>query len=131
MSLIAGVGGIFFRSPDPSALAAWYTRAFGFKLDAWGESWGMVFESRDARDPSRTTQLVWSIAPVKDGHRAQGVTFNYRVDDLDAVVTALRSNAIEVSDVSDDPYGRFAWTNDPDGNRVELWQPPAEAPTEP
>ena len=130
MSLLAGVGGVFFRSPDPAALAAWYTRAFGLQLEQWGESWGMAFTGRDDRDPQKTTQLIWSIAPAKDGVRAQGVTFNYRVDDLEAVVAALRASDIEVTDVSTDPYGLFAWTNDPDGNRVELWQPPAEPPAE-
>ncbi len=130
MSLIAGVGGIFFRSPDPSALAAWYTRALGFKLDQWGDSWGMAFEARDARDPQKTTQLIWSISPEKDGIRAQGVTFNYRVDDIDPVIAALRAAGVEVTDPTDDPYGRFAWTQDPDGNRVELWQPPAVPPAE-
>lgn len=123
MSLIAGVGGIFFRSPDPAALAAWYAEKFGLEVQNWGESWGCTFDAIDHRDGTTKTMIVWSIFPIGDSERARGVTFNYRVDDLAAVVATLRERGVEVTDIKADPYGAFAWTHDPDGNKLELWQP--------
>jgi predicted enzyme related to lactoylglutathione lyase len=120
-----GIGGIFFKARDPQALAAWYQRHLGVPVQSWG---GAVFNWADdpLADQGRT---VWSTFPADTGHFGPGgaaFMVNFRVADLDALLAQLRTEACAVDDqveVSD--MGRFGWVTDPEGNRVELWQPPA------
>jgi predicted enzyme related to lactoylglutathione lyase len=109
---VTGIGGIFFKARDPQALQAWYERHLGIDVQSWGGA---------ALPAAETT--IWSIGPADGG---APFTINYRVADLHALLAALREEGCEVLDeVGDSEYGTFGWVIDPEGNRVELWQPPA------
>ena len=123
MSLVTGIGGIFFKSKDPKALAAWYQQHLGLAVEAWG---GVAFKWADD-SPTGTT--IWS--PFKDdtGYFAPSTApfmINFRVADLHALLAALRAEGCEVMDkVDESEYGKFGWVMDPEGNKLELWEPPA------
>jgi predicted enzyme related to lactoylglutathione lyase len=118
---VTGIGGIFFKAKDAPALRAWYQRHLGIDVQAWG---GTAFTWGDAGG-----MTIWSVAAESsDQFAPSGAPFmiNYRVEDLQALVAALRAEGCNVLDrVDDGEYGKFAWVIDPEGNKVELWQPPA------
>lgn len=123
MARVTGVGGVFIRSKDPKALAAWYAEHLGIELEAYG---GASLKWTDEVPPG-TGQTVWSTFAEDttyfgEGHQA--VMINYRVDDLDALVEQLAAKGVWVDPKrEDESYGKFAWIRDLDGNRLELWQP--------
>jgi predicted enzyme related to lactoylglutathione lyase len=126
MKRVTGIGGIFFHAKNPAALRAWYQRHLGIDVQAWG---GAAFRwTDDAGKPAGGT-TVWSIGSADSDHFAPGTAsfmINYRVDDLDALLQALREEGCQVLDNTDDAeYGKFGWVVDPEGNKIELWQPPA------
>jgi len=120
---VTGVGGIFVRSKDPKALAAWYRDVLGIKL----ESWGGAALRYDA--PNHPPVLVWNAFPQASKYFApseSGFMLNFAVDDLDAFLARLREKGVVILKQDDsDPSGRFAWILDPDGTKIELWQPKA------
>jgi len=123
---VTGIGGIFFKSENPSALYEWYERHLGIKRDPVE---GVTFNWRDAEDPTRKGMTVWSLFPKHTKYLDPGrATFmvNYRVDDLDALLRVLRQEGVEVDGKEDSEYGRFAWILDPEGNKIELWEPPKQ-----
>lgn len=127
MAKVLGVGGIFFRSKDPKALGAWYAKWLGVPID---ESWGGVAFQPDAVPAGGAT--VWSpfaddtkyFDPAPDRGSDRQFMFNLMVDDLDGALAQVKEGGAEVvGEIDDQPYGRFGWFLDPDGNKVELWQP--------
>ena len=116
MAGVLGIGGTFLRAVDPAALTAWYRDVLGLAFDEHGlwqqEAGPTVFAAFD----SGTDYF---------GSKTQGAMLNFRVSDLDGVLTRLRTAGAEVSDEVQemDGVGRFGWVNDPEGNRIELWQP--------
>lgn len=125
MKRVTGIGGVFFQAKDPSALCAWYKRHLGIDVQEWG---GTAFTWSDGEgNPMRGT-TIWSIGAADETLFAPGkATFmiNYRVDDLAALLDALRAEGCNVLEKTDDSgYGKFGWVIDPEGNKVELWQPP-------
>ena len=120
MKRVTGIGGIFFKSKDPKALGAWYKTHLGIDVQSWG---GAAFEW----DGPGTT--AWSLFPADAKKFTPGTAsfmVNYRVADLHALLAALRSEGVRVEEkVEDTEYGKFGWVIDPDGNKIELWQPPA------
>ena len=128
MKKVTGIGGIFFSAEDPKALGDWYKIHLGIDVQNWGPQAGSTFDWTDDEGKKATT--VWSVHPASSNHMApskSGFMVNYRVDDLDALLQALRAEGCEVLDKQDDSeYGKFGWVMDPEGNKVELWQPPAE-----
>ena len=125
MKRVTGIGGIFFHAKDPVALRAWYQRHLGIDVLEWG---GAAFTWTDAQGKPTGGTTIWSISPATDSHFAPGASFmiNYRVDDLAALLQALREEGCQVLVQTDDSeYGKFGWVIDPEGNKVELWQPPA------
>ena len=122
MQRVTGIGGIFFRAADPAALRAWYQRHLGIDVQAWG---GTAFQWMGADGAPAGGSTVWSIGD--GGNFAPGKAFmvNYRVADLDALLATLREEGCEVLDESHAAeYGKLGWVVDPEGNKVELWQPP-------
>lgn len=116
MERVTGIGGVFLRSADPDALGAWYRDHLGIGLDP-DEPW---------QQEAGPTVFAWFAADTDYfGSPRQQVMLNFRVRDLDAMLAQLRAAGADVSDdVQDmDGVGRFGWVTDPDGNRVELWQP--------
>ncbi|MGQ0801036.1 MAG: VOC family protein [Pseudomarimonas sp.] len=125
MKRVTGIGGIFFNAKDPVALRAWYKVHLGIDVQEWG---GTAFTWTDeAGNPTMGT-TVWSIGVADAAYFAPSTAsfmINYRVEDLDAVMKALREEGCNVLEKSDDSeYGKFGWVMDPEGNKVELWQPP-------
>lgn len=121
MAKVTGIGGVFFKTEDPRALTDWYVEHLGLPVDDdgfvvlwWGDSakgstvWGPF--------PADTTSFDWP----------PGVQWmiNYRVDDLDALLAQLRAQGVETDDETfEDMNGRFGHCWDPEGNRIQLWQP--------
>ncbi len=127
MARVTGIGGVFFRARDPKALSAWYVQHLGLPLSDYG---GVNFLWSDEVPPTTGT-TAWSLfhadtkyfGPGKDG-APQAAMINYRVDDLDALLTQLAAAGVTIDPNREDAsYGRFAWITDPEGNRLELWQP--------
>lgn len=125
MKRVTGIGGIFFHAQDPAALRAWYARHLGIDVLPWG---GAAFSWRGGDGQPAGGTTIWSIGQAGSGHFAPGTPsfmVNYRVDDLDALLQALRDEGCQVLDHTDDgEFGKFGWVIDPEGNKVELWQPP-------
>jgi len=126
MKRVTGIGGIFFHAKDPVALRAWYQRHLGIDVQAWG---GTAFPWADDAGQAVAGSTIWSIGAADTTPFAPGQAsfmVNYRVHDLDALLAALRAEGCQVLDKADDSeYGKFGWVIDPEGNKVELWQPPA------
>ncbi len=124
MARVTGIGGIFLKARAPEALAAWYAQHLGIELSA-GHS-GKNFLWTD-EVPATTGMTVWSLLPADSSYFGSGLQtamVNYRVDDLDALLEQLRAAQIPIDPEREDyDYGRFAWITDPEGNRIELWQP--------
>jgi predicted enzyme related to lactoylglutathione lyase len=126
MKRVTGIGGIFFSANDPKALQAWYKLHLGIDVKPWG---GAAFDwTDDAGNPVKRT-TAWNIGATDGKQFAPSKsTFmvNYRVEDLTALLQALRDEGCTVLEKTDDSeYGKFGWVMDPEGNKVELWQPPA------
>jgi len=126
-----GIGGVFFKARNPQALAAWYREHLHIALDAAGSGVNApafhAFEWAEKTEPQKAGATVFAIFPEKstyfDPSKAPFM-INYRVDDLAALLAALRSEGCNVLDKTDDSeYGKFGWVIDPEGNKVELWQP--------
>jgi predicted enzyme related to lactoylglutathione lyase len=127
MARVTGVGGVFLKARDPKALAGWYAEHLGIKFDA-GPTGANFLWSDEV--PATTGATVWSLFPADTayfGPGAQGAMVNFRVDDMDALLEKLGAAGVVIDPKRDDAsYGRFAWITDPEGNRVELWQPLAD-----
>ena len=126
MPKVTGIGGVFFKSKgDPTALATWYQKHLGMPLAPWG---GAVLRWPDdhADDQGLT---VWCLAePDSTWFAPSDAPFmiNYRVDDLDGILARLRAGGTETHKGPEShENGRFAWVLDPDGNKLELWEPKA------
>ncbi|MEZ4618030.1 MAG: VOC family protein [Caldilineaceae bacterium] len=126
MKRVTGIGGIFFNSPDPVALRAWYKAHLGIDVQEWG---GTAFQWADDDGTPVAGSTVWTVNDATSNAFAPSTAsfmINYRVADLQALVAALRAEGCTVLEESDaSEYGKFAWVIDPDGNKVELWEPPA------
>jgi predicted enzyme related to lactoylglutathione lyase len=125
MKRVTGIGGIFFQARDPAALRVWYQTHLGIDVQPWG---GAAFTWADAEGLPVKGTTIWSIGAAEGAPFAPGraaFMINYRVDDLAGLLQALRDEGCEVLEQTDDSaYGRFGWVIDPEGNKVELWQPP-------
>jgi catechol 2,3-dioxygenase-like lactoylglutathione lyase family enzyme len=124
MGRVTGLGGVFFKSDDPERLYSWYETHLGLKRDEGG-----VFFRWRHKDDQTLGTTVWAIfkkdTKYFDPSRAPFM-LNYRVDKLDPLLERLRAEGVPVDERREDSqYGRFAWVTDPDGNRIELWEPPA------
>jgi predicted enzyme related to lactoylglutathione lyase len=120
MERITGIGGIFFKARDPHALAAWYREQLGIPVEE-DQTYGMLASAAAGE------HTVWSAFPEATEYFGSGgapFMVNYRVRDLDAMLSQLRAAGVQVDErVEDYDYGRFGWASDPEGNRFELWEP--------
>ncbi len=115
---------MFFKASDPKALASWYERVLGVPLESWG---GAIFRWKALGDGPPGAVTVWSAFSADTKYFAPSekpFMINFVVDDLDAMLAQARAAGAQVDDkVMDEDNGRFGWLLDPDGNRVELWEP--------
>jgi predicted enzyme related to lactoylglutathione lyase len=126
MKRVTGLGGVFLKCDDPQKMYDWYSQHLGLNRLETGE--GVVFQWRDPQEPEQLGMTVWSLFPrdtsyFKDSRSP--VMLNYRVHNLDELLATLKAEGVAVDPHREDyDYGRFAWTTDPEGNRIELWEPP-------
>ena len=121
---ITGVGGVFVKSKDPKALALWYRDVLGVSV----ESWGGAMLSYDA--PGHPPVVVWNALPTTTDYMTPSTRefmIDFAVDDLEAYLTRLTAKGVTILKREDSgPAGKFAWILDPDGTKIELWQPKAK-----
>ena len=127
MKRVTGIGGVFLKAADPERLHQWYAEHLGLGRDAWG---GVVF--RPDGESRREGHTVFAFFPKDTSYfepSAAPYMINFRVEDLDATLAALAAEGVAVDEKRQaDENGRFAWLQDPEGNRIELWEPPAKSP---
>lgn len=125
MKRVTGLGGIFFKAASTESSMAWYEKHLGITPEWPG---GHAFRWLDAEVPDRPGLTVWSLFPGDSpyfGAATQQYMVNYRVENLEALLEALRAEGVWIDEKREDSeYGRFAWIRDCDGNRIELWEPP-------
>lgn len=126
---VHGIGGVFFKARDPAALSAWYGRHLDLGVQDWG---GALFHWKRS-DTDAPGCTVWSPFAADTGYfqpSAKDFMLNLRVDDLDAVLAALREEGCRVLDRREDgEQGKFGYVLDPEDNLLELWQPAADDPS--
>jgi predicted enzyme related to lactoylglutathione lyase len=126
MDRVTGLGGFFFKCADAKRQIDWYRKHLGIPINADYGGWN--FEWSNAEDPKEKGVTVFSLFPESTdyfGPSPQRFMFNFRVNDLDALLAALASEGVKIDPKREDaPYGRFAWIYDPEGNKIELWEPP-------
>ena len=120
---ITGVGGVFVTSKDPKALAEWYRDVLGIKLEPWG---GAILRYDASGHPP---MALWNAMPessdeIAPSHRE--FLINFAVDDMDAFITRLKVRGVTILKRQADQTGKFASILDPDGTKIEFWQPPAK-----
>ncbi len=120
---VTGVGGIFFISEDPEQAKNWYAENLGLQMNPWGSS----FEFRNANQPEEINYLQWS--PFETGSdyftpSKKGFMINYRVQNIEGLVEKLRKNGVTIVDsIQTYDYGKFVHIMDPEGTKIELWEP--------
>ncbi|CAN7205202.1 VOC family protein [Duganella sp. LjRoot269] len=122
---ITGVGGIFFKAKDPKALAAWYRDVLGMPLEVWGGA-KLRYDA-----PNHPPALIWNAFPATTNYFAPSTSefmINYAIDDMDAFLARLGMKGVAILKRADDANGRFAWVLDPEGNKIELWEPKRTTP---
>lgn len=121
MKRVTGIGGLFFKAKDPKALQAWYEKHLGFPTTPDGY---IVFNWGHRGDSGHT---VWSAFPEHTDYYAPSgkpFMFNYRVENLEALLKVLQEEGVEVAgEIEEYEYGKFGWIMDPEGNKIELWEP--------
>ena len=119
---VTGIGGVFFKAKDPRGMVAWYRKNLG--LESKG---GYVdFTWREKDNPNLIGHTEWGIFPTNTtyfGQSSSALMINYRVANLERMLEQLRQSGVKIEKVEDSDYGRFAWIEDPEGNRIELWEP--------
>ena len=119
---VTGIGGVFFRAKDPKGMVAWYREKLGIQSKGGYAD----FTWREKDHPDQTGHTTWRIFPANTkyfGESSSSWMINYRVANLDRMLEQLRKNGVKIEKVEDHDYGRWAWIMDPEGNRVELWEP--------
>ena len=129
MEKVLGIGGTFLRARDREALARWYAEHLGVAID---ESWWGAALPLSSPDDHAGACVVFSVFPHETGYfgdRANAYMLNFRVRDLHAMLAQLRDAQCDVDDrVEESEFGKFGWVTDPEGHRVELWEPPDSPP---
>lgn len=124
MAKVLGVGGVFFKSPDPEKLYQWYERWLGFKAEPQS---GIGFEPQNMPKHSVTVWSAFKSSTAYFAPSAKEFMFNLVVDDLRGALAQVGEGGAQiVGEVEEHEYGKFGWFMDPDGNKVELWEPPAD-----
>jgi predicted enzyme related to lactoylglutathione lyase len=123
MTRVTGIGGVFLKAKDPKKLQSWYKTHLGIDVQDWG---GAAFRWVDAAGTPANGTTAWSVG---DGSyfapSTAGFMVNYRVADLHDLLALLRAEGCQVLEkVEESDFGIFGWVMDPEGNKVELWQPP-------
>ena len=125
MKRVTGLGGVFFKTEDPKKIKAWYEKHLGMNMDEYGFS----FRWKDLDNPDANVPALTAWSPFKEdttyfSPSKKQFMFNYRVENLVELLKALKEEGVEiVGEIQEFPYGKFGWIMDPDGNKIELWEP--------
>jgi predicted enzyme related to lactoylglutathione lyase len=123
---VTGVGGVFFKSANPTALKEWYRE----HLHIESGDHGALFKWRQDEDPDKPGYTAWSIFPDDTAYfnpAKRDFMFNYIVESLEELLEVLKEEGVQVvGEIEEYPYGKFGWIMDPDGNKIELWEPMEE-----
>jgi predicted enzyme related to lactoylglutathione lyase len=123
MKRVTGLGGVFFKCNDPAAMKVWYRT----HLDIESDEHGATFAWRDAEDLTKTCYTIWGPFPAGTSYfrpSEKPFMFNYRVENLKALLNVLQKEGVEVvGEIEEYEYGRFGWIMDPEGNKIEVWEP--------
>ena len=123
MKRITGIGGLFFKCKDPDKTKDWYKK----HLDLPMNEWGATFDWRDKDEPEKICYTAWSPFPADTpyfGPSKKDFMFNYRVENLEELLKILAEEGVEVvGEIEKYEYGKFGWIMDPEGNKIELWEP--------
>jgi predicted enzyme related to lactoylglutathione lyase len=127
MRRVTGIGGVFFKANDPEKLRERYRKHLGIDVQEWG---GAVFFWKEEGERAEHGSTTWSVAPQSSEYFEPSTApfmINYRVEDLRAVLELLREEGCRVVEsLEESEFGLFGWVMDPEGNKVELWQPPED-----
>jgi len=127
MKRVTGLGGVFFKTTDPKKIKEWYGKHLGLPVDEYGASFKWIDPNNKEAAPAQT---IWS--PFKDdttyfAPSKREFMFNYRVENLVELLKVLKEEGVEiVGEMQEYSYGKFGWIMDPDGNKIELWEPKDE-----
>jgi predicted enzyme related to lactoylglutathione lyase len=123
MKKVTGIGGVFFKSENPKVLNEWYAKNLGLPTS----DYGTTFEWREDEDPSKKGSTTWSAFSQETKYfnpSSKPFMINYRVDNLVALVDELKKeNVTIVDEIAEYDYGKFIHILDPEGNKIELWEP--------
>ncbi len=126
MKRVTGIGGIFFKSKDPKATTEWYVKHLGLPVNPYGA----MFEWYEKPESNSKAQTQW--APFSESTKyfepsAKEFMINYRVENLVALVEELKKEGVTIVDqIETYDYGKFVHIIDPEGNKIELWEPTGE-----
>ena len=118
---VTGIGGVFFKVKDPKGMAAWYRTNLGIQSKGGFAD----FTWRDKDHPEEVGHTAWAMFPTNTKYLGptSSLMINYRVANLDRMLEQLRSSGVKIEKIQDSAFGRVAWIMDPEGNRIELWEP--------
>lgn len=125
MKRVTGIGGVFFKADDPKKLKEWYGKHLGFNV----QEWGVIFpwlevDKPDAKAPATTSWSPFKAATDYFKPSEKQFMFNYRVENLVELLKLLKEEGVQiVGEIQEFDYGMFAWIMDPEGNKIELWEP--------
>lgn len=120
MGRVTGIGGVFFRCKDSETQRNWYRDNLGLQTDQYGTN----FAWRQANNPEAKGFTQWSPFSKESEYFEGEFMLNYRVEDLDGLLQSFKESGVEViGEVTEESYGRFVHIRDPEGNRIELWEP--------
>jgi len=124
MKRVTGIGGIFFKCEDTAKQKSWYQKHLGMEMNDWG---GAIFWWRDTNQPEKKCSTSWSTFKNDTNYfdpSKKPFMFNYRVENLEALMKVLKEEGVEqVGEIEEYEYGKFGWIMDPEGNKIELWEP--------
>ena len=128
MKRVTGIGGVFFKARDAEALRRWYKEHLGIDVQDWGGT-ALRWQDDPGAEQGMTVWTIFDNASKYFQPSEAPFMINYRVADLKAVLEALRNEGCDVQDrMEESEFGKFGWVMDPEGNRIDLWEPPPAAP---
>jgi hypothetical protein len=119
---VTGIGGVFFKVREPKGMTAWYRTNLGIQSKGGYTD----FTWRDKDHPEEIGHTAWRIVPTNTtyfGQSSSSLMINYRVANMDRMLEQLRRSGVKIEKIENYDYGRWAWIMDPEGNRIELWEP--------
>jgi predicted enzyme related to lactoylglutathione lyase len=123
MAKVLGIGGLFFKTADPAALRAWYLRVLGLEI----AEWGAFFNLKEAAEKPGAGVAFSPFSADSEyfAPSTKDYMFNLLVDDMDGMLARAKAEGVEPLKLTEESYGRFAHIMDPDGRKIELWEPKA------